>query len=77
MFLSESLVLVGLGIGLGLAAAAGLTRFIASSLYGLSANDAATYGSVSLLLIAVAVVACLLPARRAARIDPAVALRAE
>jgi predicted lysophospholipase L1 biosynthesis ABC-type transport system permease subunit len=77
MFLSESLVLVGLGIGLGLAAAAGVTRLIASSLYGLSANDAATYGGVSLLLIAVAVVACLLPARRAARIDPVVALRTE
>ena len=77
MFLRESLVLVGVGIGFGLAAAAGMTRLIASSLYGLPANDAATYAAVSLLLVAVALLACLLPARRAARIDPVVALRAD
>ncbi|MGD1031245.1 MAG: ABC transporter permease [Opitutaceae bacterium] len=77
MILREMLVLVGTGIGLGIAAALGATRLISSQLYGLSASDAATYSVVSLLLAAVAVLACMLPARRAARIDPVIALRIE
>jgi ABC-type antimicrobial peptide transport system permease subunit len=77
MILRESLALVVLGVFLGVGAAIGATRWISSLLFGLSPNDPVTYVSVAFLLVAVALVACLLPARRAARIDPMVALRAE
>ena len=77
MILRESLTLVVLGVLVGVAIAVGATRWIESMLFGLSANDPITYGCVVLLLLAVATVACLLPARRAAKIDPMVALRSE
>jgi predicted permease len=77
MILRESLTLVVLGVLVGIAISAGATRWIASMLFGLPANDPITYGCVALLLLAVATAACLLPARRAAKIDPMVALRAE
>jgi predicted permease len=77
MILRESLKLVVFGALVGVALSVGATRWIASMLFGLPANDPITYGCVTLLLLAVATVACLLPARRAAKIDPMVALRAE
>ncbi|MEO7699703.1 MAG: ABC transporter permease, partial [Opitutus sp.] len=77
MILRESLMLVMLGVLVGVAAAMGATRWIASMLFGLSADDPITYVCVALVLMAVAVIACLLPARRAAKIDPMVALRTE
>ena len=77
MILRESLTLVVLGVLVGVALSVGATRGIASMLFGLPANDPITYGCVALLLLAVATVACLLPARRAAKIDPMVALRSE
>ncbi|MEO6569597.1 MAG: ABC transporter permease, partial [Opitutaceae bacterium] len=77
MILRESLGLVLLGVGLGLAAAAGATRLVGHLLYGLSPMDAPTYAAVALVLIVVASVAALLPARRAAKVDPVVALRSE
>jgi predicted permease len=77
MILRESLTLVVLGVLVGVALSVGATRWIASLLFGLPANDPVTYGCVALLLLAVATVACLLPARRAAKIDPMVALRCE
>ena len=77
MILRESLTLVVLGVLVGVAISVGATRWIASLLFGLPANDPITYGCVALLLLAVATVACLLPARRAAKIDPMVALRTE
>ena len=69
------LTLAGLVIG-GFAAQA-LTRFISSMLFGVSSTDAVTYLGVSLVLAAVALLASYLPARRATRIDPLVALRQE
>jgi ABC-type antimicrobial peptide transport system permease subunit len=62
---------------LGLAAAAGLTRLMSSLLFGVKALDPLTYAAVSALLIAAAVLASYLPARRAMAIDPVEALRAE
>lgn len=77
MILRESLGLVVLGVVCGIAAAGGATRWIASLLFGLSPTDPVAYLAASALLLAVALVACLLPARRAARIAPMVALRTE
>ena len=70
-------VLAVAGAALGLAAAAGLTRFLAAQLYGVSPTDPATLGAVAAALVVVAVGAALLPARRAAATDPASTLRAE
>ena len=73
----QGLWLVGLGMILGLAAALGLTRLMAGLLYGVSPNDPPTYFALSLVLAFVGFLSCWLPARRATRIDPMVALRAE
>jgi putative ABC transport system permease protein len=69
------LVAVGTALGLGLAAL--LTRFLAAGLYGISPLDAQAFLAAPLLLAAVAWLACWLPARRAARVDPLAALRHE
>ena len=66
-----------LGVALGLAGAIGLTRLVASFLFGVTPTDALTLATVSLSLILVALIACCLPARRAAKVDPLVALRYE
>jgi ABC-type antimicrobial peptide transport system permease subunit len=73
--LSLRLVLIGLGIGIALAIAA--TWTLSSFLYGVSSRDPLTYLGISLLLVGVAVVAGFVPARRAAHVDPMMALRAE
>jgi predicted permease len=77
LILRESLVLAGLGVVLGLLAAYGSSRFIQSRLFGLSPADPLTYGSVALMLLVVALLASLLPARRAAQVEPMTALRSE
>jgi len=71
----EGFVLVLIGIGLGLAGALALTRLMSSLLFGVSPTDATTFAEVPALLAAVALAACYLPARRASRVDPTVALR--
>jgi putative ABC transport system permease protein len=65
------------GVALGLAAAYGLTRVMTNLLFGVAATDPATFFGVALLLVVVSALACWLPARRATRVDPMVAIRAE
>jgi putative ABC transport system permease protein len=72
----------GLGLGLtgivvGLLAAIGLTRLLHSLLFEISPTDPITFGAVGLVLVSAAVISCLIPARRAAKTDPLVALRFE
>jgi predicted lysophospholipase L1 biosynthesis ABC-type transport system permease subunit len=71
----ETIPMVGVGIVAGLLAAALLTRFVRSMLYEIQPGDPVTFIGVSLVLSAIAVLAAILPARRAARVDPVIALR--
>ena len=71
------MMLAAVGIVIGLGAAYGLTRLLTTMLFGVKPTDLATFASVALLLAAVALVASYLPARRALRVDPVVALRYE
>jgi ABC-type antimicrobial peptide transport system permease subunit len=77
MFLSQGMKLVWLGIAFGLAGSFAVTRAMTTLLYGVSATDPVTFTSVALLLAGVALLATYIPARRATRVDPLVALRHE
>jgi putative ABC transport system permease protein len=77
LVLGQGLVLTLIGVGAGLIAAYGLTRLMASLLYGVTATDYLTFGSVSAMLIAVGLAASYVPARRATKVNPTIALRAE
>jgi putative ABC transport system permease protein len=77
LVMTDALKLTLSGLAIGVVAALPCAKLISTQLYGVSASDPATYASIMALLLAVGVVATLLPARRAARVDPIVALRAE
>ena len=77
LILRQALVLVAIGLILGLAGSLALTRLLKSALFGVTATDPATFVGVSLLLLCVALLASLIPTRRAVSVDPTVALRYE
>jgi putative ABC transport system permease protein len=77
LVVGRGMLLIMIGVGLGLAGALGLTRVLASLLYGVAATDPVTYVGISGLLVAIALLACLVPAQRATRVDPMNSLRAE
>jgi predicted permease len=77
LVLGQGLKLIVTGIGLGLLVALGMTRLLRSLLFGVSATDPLTFAVIALMLAGVALLACWLPARRATKVDPLIALRAE
>jgi putative ABC transport system permease protein len=77
LVLFDGLKLVGVGVALGLLGALAVARFLQTQLFGITAHDPRTFITVALLLFGAAIAGCLVPARRATRIDPMTALRAE
>jgi putative ABC transport system permease protein len=77
LVVGQGMALAGIGVTIGLVAAFALTRLLTSQLFGVGATDPATFTLVSALLVAIALLATLLPAMRATRVDPVVALRDE
>jgi putative ABC transport system permease protein len=75
LILGQGAKLALLGLGVGVVLALLLTRLMASLLYNVSATDPLTFGGVAIILLGVAITACYIPARRAIRVDPIVALR--
>ena len=77
MIVGRGVGLAGAGIVVGLIAAFGITRIMRGVLYGVGPGDPLTFAAVAVVLVAVAAIASWLPARRAANVDPVVALRAD
>ena len=77
LVIGQGMTLTAVGIGIGLAAALGLTRLLESLLFNVSPADPLTFGVIVALLASVALAACWIPARRATRVDPLIALRCE
>ena len=77
LVLRQAVVLIGIGLALGLAGSLALTRVIVQQLWGVTPTDPLTFACVSLFLAMVALAACFIPTRQAARVDPTVALRSE
>lgn len=77
LFVSQGMTLIGLGLVVGLFGSLILTRLMSSLLFGVSTTDKTTFGVVAILLLVVGLLACYIPARRATKVDPLVALRYE
>jgi putative ABC transport system permease protein len=77
MVLTQGAKIALVGVAIGLVASTGLARLMSSLLFSVGANDPLTFSAVAFLLIVVAMLACYIPARRATRVDPMVALRYE
>ena len=77
LIIGQGMILVSIGVAIGVAASLALTRFIASLLFGVTPTHATTFVAVSAGLALVALLACYIPARRATKVDPLVALRYE